>query len=628
MIQSSLLPLAVSSDWVPDAPPDLSQFDEIELDLETTGVDPFRGARPVGFAIGTPTFRQYLPIGHSSGNLDPALVKRWAREQLRNKRIRNLYTQFDVLMMRKWDIDLAAQGCTFHDVSHSAALLDDRRRVFTLDALAQSELGIGKLDLPVSKSDLAQTPAGIVAPYAMRDIELVRRLVDVYRPRLAAEDLGRVAGLEDRVLSVVCELTWNGVPLDQDLLSRWEYETRQLEDQLAKRIVKTCGFLVNPDAPTDMRKLFAWCHEPLVMKVREVKRGDPPARPTVCFDAQVMRDAGERHPAIALVYSLGKLRDLRNKYFVKYQHDLCPDGKLHPTFNQLKTDEGGTVSGRFSSARPNVQQVMSSDKHKRAYGPVWKLFGLPEDSYLVKKLFVPESGTWLHADQAQVEYRIAVHYANAQWMIDTYHAAPVKQFISWMGKEAFVSGPWTDYHAIVGERVKEHRPDLNRTDVKITNFLTIFGGKEKAMAKQGIANAGAFREDYFKAFPEMGALLEDAQRVAEQRGYVKTIDGRRSRFIKGERSHKALNAIVQGSAASDAKAALCAAYDERKTLGLTMRITNHDALCGDLNGPLAPVMEILNTQRFAWKVPVLWAASTGPSWGEQGTEVLEERRAA
>ena len=123
--------------WRPSAPPDLSAFDEIELDCETTGLDRFDD-RPVGLAIGTPKGTQYLPFAHRGGqNLDEAVVKRWAERELRGKRIRNLNTKFDLHQMASWGVDLRAQGNTYHDVAHSAALLDDHRKAFDLSTRAR-----------------------------------------------------------------------------------------------------------------------------------------------------------------------------------------------------------------------------------------------------------------------------------------------------------------------------------------------------------------------------------------------------------------------------------------------------------------------------------------------------------
>src|SRR5690606_34060437 len=82
--------------------------------------------------------------------------------------------------------------------------------------------------------------------------------------------------------------------------------------------------------------------------------------------------------------------------------------------------------------------------------------------------------------------------------------------------------------------------------------------------------------DYDAQFPEADALLKRAKRLAETRGYVKTLLGRRSRFPNGERTHKALNAVIQGTAADDHKLTLVRLYEERKRLAITMRLTVHD----------------------------------------------------
>src|SRR5689334_11828927 len=114
--------------WRPSTPPDLTGIDTIQLDGEFTGLRWFAGDRPVGWAVGFGDQRVYLPFGHQGGgNLDEETVKRWMRRELRGKRIENHTTAIDLHFARAWGVDLAEQGNTFHDVSHSAALLDDTR---------------------------------------------------------------------------------------------------------------------------------------------------------------------------------------------------------------------------------------------------------------------------------------------------------------------------------------------------------------------------------------------------------------------------------------------------------------------------------------------------------------------
>ena len=138
--------LVDNPDWSPPEPPSLDGIDRIELDCETNGLRWWDGDLPIGIGIGTPDgIYRYLPWGHAGGNLSEETVKRWAQRELRNKQIFNLNIKFDNHHLYRWGVDLEAQGCTISDVGHRAALLDDHRRHFDLEALSQDLLGKGKL---------------------------------------------------------------------------------------------------------------------------------------------------------------------------------------------------------------------------------------------------------------------------------------------------------------------------------------------------------------------------------------------------------------------------------------------------------------------------------------------------
>ena len=73
------------------------------------------------------------------------------------------------------------------------------------------------------------------------------------------------------------------------------------------------------------------------------------------------------------------------------------NGRLHALFHPLKGDDNGTVSGRFSSSLPNLQNIPARD-------PVWG----PK----LRALFLPEDGeVWVRHDWSQIEYRFLAHYA-------------------------------------------------------------------------------------------------------------------------------------------------------------------------------------------------------------------------
>lgn len=608
MRQAPLPYSAPVPDWTPPAPPDLSRFAVVEVDCETTGVSWVKGDRPVGIAVGTPAGRYYLPFRHAGGgNLDEEIVRRWAQRELRGKRIRNHSTRFDIHMLREWGVDLTEQDCTFHDVQHSAALLDDQRRRFSLEELAQAELGVGKIDVG-PKDFIADQPASVIAPYAERDVELVSRLADVYAPRLRAERLERVSALEDNIIPVVVEIERNGMPLDLDLLERLHNESGRVQEHIQWELYRRAGFIPNPDSPVDLTRLFQTYHEQLYVVCRKKQcrkaRAHPSPKKCICgqdlptapsFPDKIIRPAAKRHEVIQLAWRLGKLRDMRSKFYTKYRAEHV-NGVLYPKFNQLKSDDGGTVTGRFSG---DMQQVMGADKYQRSYG--WIEEYSPED-FRIKRLFIPAVGPWCNADMRQVEYRIFVHYARSDRLLAYYR-----------------NDPYTDFHEIVGSFVRPYRRDVTRTEIKTVNFLSLYGGGVGPLSSNldiTVEEAHILSDAYHQAFPEVRQLQRQAEDVAKARGYVKSFLGRRCRFPTDDRTYKALNSVIQPTAADANKLALVDIYRERKHLGLTLRMTTHDSVECDLTDPSLQkdYEDLLNQQRLPLSVPLYWDVKTGDRW--------------
>lgn len=578
--------------WRPSPPPDLSGVDVVDLDLEMDDLHRFR-ARPCGIAVGWAGQTRYLPFRHRGGGpqLDEAVVKRWALTELRGKRIRNLATKQDVHWMESWGVPLRAMGCTFHDVAHSEALLDDHNETFTLEALAQKRLGRGKVTgLP--KDGIADLPAQVVAPYAERDVELVRDLAAVYAPLLEAEGLGVVSALEDRVIPASVELERNGLPLDLERLERWNVESRALVERLSWELYREVGFLVNPDAPSDLKRLFTM----LRVEWGVTEKGAP------SFTAPVMQRAAADSPIIRRVYQLGKLIDLRSKSIVKYLKDQ-QDGVLYPSFHQLKFDRvGGTVSGRFSSSGPNAQNVTGADKYARDYA---FLDALTSEPFVIRRIFRPAPGRqWCCADKHQVELRAAACYAHSRTLLDAYAV-----------------DPYTDFHTVTHALIRAVRPATTRTECKTTSFTRLYGGGVGTIADRlGLSyeDGQALVDAYDQGFPDWRRLLKKVERVAQERGYVKTILGRRARFRPGDRYYSAANRVIQGTCADDMKLALVDMYERRHELGVTMRATVHDELDFDVDDDAHAqrVRAFLDQPRVALPVPLLWSAKTGASWDD------------
>jgi len=524
-------------------------------------------------------------VGHAGGNIDPDTVRRWAKKEFRGKRICNLNTGFDVHHMYKWDVDLEAQGCTVSDVGHTAGLLDDHRRHFSLESISQDYLGVGKLkDLDVKR--MAEYHAADVEPYAIQDVNLVDLLLEKMEPLIAERELGRVQQLEDELIFPTCEMERNGAPLDMGKLRRWASEAEQKILRLEWEINEEAGFKWEPKR-SGMQRMFnrLGLHNPYTTATG--KRS---------YNRAVLKQY--EHELVRKAQNVLDRISQFNKFLKGYLHRVGPDGVIRFSLHQLRGDKGGTVSGRYSSSELdtgygiNIQQVAKPSKQ------------IIKD-FIIRELFIPEPGSlWFHADARQIEYRLFAHFANVRRILDRY-----------------VEDPLTDFHNVVLEMVRPVVAAITRNQAKDLNFAKIYGaGLAKIAAMLGVdeTEAARFVNAYDRAFPEAKMLLQRASRTAKERGFVRTMLGRRAYFPGGEFLHAALNRVIQGTAADIMKLKIVELHRERKRTGFKMRLTMHDEVDGDVPDleSARMVTEILDRQSLDTRVPILWETGTGANWRE------------
>jgi DNA polymerase-1 len=479
-------------------------------------------------------------------------------------------------MFWNWGVDLEAQGCRLHDVQHAAALLDEHRRRFALNVLAEEFLGRGKFELPTDVK-ICEMSAGEVGPYAENDARLVSLLKEHLAPKVAAEDLGRVLELEDALIYATCEMERNGAPIDVAKLNLWRAKVRSEYQDAILAIYAAVKLRVNPNSGPDLARLF----QELGLQYDSTLHG----RPSFTSDFLETID----HPTVQLALRARKLGDINSKYLDKYAHQLGGGSILRYKLWQLRTDQYGTITGRYASSSINIQQVFSVERNE-----AW----LPD--YVVRELFLPAPGrVFVSADANQIEFRLFAHFSGSRRLIDAY-----------------CNDPTTDFHQVVAEIVS-----ISRKPAKNINFAKLFGGgldKIAEMLKRPAGEVAPLVARYEEEFPEAKTLMNRATRIAERRGYVKTLLGRRGRFPERERTYSALNKVIQGTAADIMKLKLLAVYRERKTLGLTLRYPVHDELAGDLEDPgrVGRLKELLDEPSLAVAVPIVWNVKTGKNWRE------------
>lgn len=580
----------------PDPLPTLTES-LIAVDTEHRGLG--RAATLAGIAVADSAREWYLPCGHALGRQhDPEVVRRWGEQELRDRHVVFRNAKDDLEVLRRFGLDLEALGVVPHEVQHAAALLDDRRRTFTLEALAQDRLGRGKRPLSFPPAEIWARPPAHSAAYAREDSRLTYDLWQGYQPDISREDLGRVLALEDSLLWATLSMERLGLRLDLEKLERWRGEVREALYARVLRLHRLTGLRVNADSGPDMEKLFRRLG---LADQWEYTAGTVESAPRPSFSEELLSRLAPRHPEVQLALEQRQLGSLLSKYLDKYAREQ-EGGTLYYQLHQLRADEGGTITGRYASSKVNIQQVRDPAKQVEV-APVTA-------RWIVRELFLPPAGEVLYdADASQIEYRLFAHYSSVPWPHST-------RLI-----EAYRQDPNLSFHKFVHETILKRC--MIYKHAKNFNFMKLYGGgrnKTALMLGRDPDDPEVERiiAEYDAAFPEAKRLLRFCWDLAERRRYVRTVLGRRRRFQEGDRFYSALNCVLQGGAADVMKLALKACYDERARLGYTQRVTVHDQTTGSLPDArlAAGVTALLNEQRLKFRVPILWEGKAGKNWRE------------
>ena len=305
-----------------------------------------------------------------------------------------------------------------------------------------------------------------------------------------------------------------------------------------------------------------------------------------------------------------KFNKARTTFIDKMILEHLVDGRIHGELHPLRSDNGGTVTGRFSCSRPNLQQVPAKDP---LIGP------------LIRSLFIPEEETyWGCFDYSQQEPRLTVHYSVLTQQDGAEEAAK-----DYKDENA-------DFHQIVADMA-----NIGRKEAKTINLGLSYGmGKDKLTRQLGISveEAELLFNQYHQRVPFIRGLRDSTARIGANRGYVKTILGRKCRFnlyepldrratpypfkeavecygteLKRAYTYKAMNRLIQGSAADMTKKAMLDLYEE----GILAHTQVHDELNISVQDKkeCEKIIEIMKNC-IELKVPNKVDAEVGESWGE------------
>ena len=586
------------TEWVPpESFPDLSQECEIAIDLETK--DPnlnhamgsgsiVKNGNIVGISVATQTWSGYFPIAHEGGgNMDKALVRKWLQEVLNNSADKIFHnSMYDICWLR-------SEGYTIKgriiDTMIGAAIVDENQLRYDLNSCSRRYLGQSKDEAALydaakswgvdAKAEMYKLPAMYVGSYAEKDAELTYKLWQELKKEIEHQDIHDVWKLETDLFPCLVDMRFLGVRVNQEQAAIEKKTLVEQEKKLLHEVKQKTNVEVQIWAARSISQVF----DKLKLPYDRTAKTQAPS-----FTKNFLMH--HPHPVVKIIAQAREINKAHTTFIdtiLKYTHK----GRIHAEINQLRGDSGGTVTGRFSYRNPNLQQIPARNKN---LGP------------RIRSLFIPEEKcTWGCFDYNQQEPRLVVHYAA--------------------------------FHTIVADMA-----DIPRVQAKTINLGLFYGmGKNKLQAELGVnkEKAEEIFTQYHTQVPFVKQLMHAVMKRAQDSGKIRTLLGRLCRFhlwepnqfgihkalpheqailehgpgIKRAFTYKALNKLIQGSAADMTKKAMLELYKA----GITPHIQVHDELdiSVESDKQAQQIVEIMESA-VGLEVPNKVDYESGKNWGD------------
>jgi DNA polymerase I-like protein with 3'-5' exonuclease and polymerase domains len=563
----------------PEEYPDLRKYDEIAIDLETRDPDlKSKGSgsiigngEVVGIAVAVPGRKFYFPIAHGSGpNMDRKKTLEWFKDVCESDAIKIFHNaMYDVCWIKAMGLKINGQ---IVDTMIAASLIDENRFRFDLNSLSWDYLGHGKNESALNeeaksrgldpKADMWQLPAMYVGSYAEKDAELTLELWQIFKKELLHQDVESIFELETDLFPCLVDMRFLGVRVDVEKAHMLKQQLTGEEEKLLHQIKKETGIDVQLMAARSVAKVF----DKLGLPYERTVKSQAPS-----FTKNFI--SNHEHPVVRMIAKARETNKAHTTFIdtiIKHEHK----GRIHADINQIRSDQGGTVTGRFSYSNPNLQQLPARNKD---LGP------------LIRSIFIPEKGhRWGSFDYSQQEPRLVVHYA-------ALHKFPSVNDVI----DNYENDTSTDFHQVVADMAK-----IPRSQAKVINLGLFYGmGKAKLQAELGVSKDKAVElfDQYHAKVPFVKQLMNSASNRAQERGQIRTLLGRLCRFhlwepnqfgmhkalphedalqehgpgIRRAFTYKSLNKLIQGSAADMTKKAMLDLYKN----GIVAHVQIHDELC-------------------------------------------------
>lgn len=566
--------------------------EKIVFDIESTGVDVWSDYI-VGHVISAvkADIHAYIPTKHDV--LDEQLDDNYVLEKLRpiyeNKSIGKIAhnAKYDIHMLANAGVEL--NGLIW-DTQVAMHVLNENER-FQGRSYQLKELVSYYLKIPSAtyselfgKKGFNEIPLDVALAYAAKDGEITYKLYEFQRHHL--ERIGLLEyyeKVENPIIYVSIEMERAGFYIDKQRAAALSKQLCEELTEIERQLRQHFGD-INFNSPAQLSKKF---YDEL-----KLDRFLPDAA-KLSTDVSTLKTLAKYHDGIGLLLKYREKTKLLNTYIEALPKHIRKDGKVHGEFNQ-----DGTVTGRFASRNPNLQN----------------------QDPIARQLFIaPPGHVILSADYSQQEPRWLAHFTGEQLLIDVYNE----------GKDLYTETA-ADLFGLSAEQCGK---GSKYRDMMKTGFLaTMYGTGPKTLAQQlGISEKEAreFLEQFARRYRKVSSWVNGNEEHAKKFGYVKMYLGRKRRLPEARSSDKwerframrqATNAIIQGSSAIHTKITLINVQELCRRKGWTLAFTVHDEIGlyvpENITYEDAKEFERVMRESVKLKVPIKADVEIGRRWSD------------
>jgi len=577
----------------------LMEQKSICFDTETTSIDATQ-AEIVGMSFAfQPHEAYYVPI--PAEEEEARRIVQQFKGVLENEKIEKVAQnlKYDALVLRWYGVEVKGP---YFDTMIAHYLLEPELR-HNMNYMAETYLKYQPVSIEklIGKKGKNQLTMRDVEPekvkdYAAEDADITLQLKEHLEPWLKDEGLEKLyKDIEEPMVRALVNMEYEGIRLDADFLNDYSKKLEQQIDEFEKKIHEEAGVKFNIASPKQVGEVL-FDKLGLPYRWRKTKSGQ------YSTNEEKLAELAKDYPIVDDILEYRGLTKLKSTYVDALPRMINPrTGRIHSSFNQALA-----ATGRLSSNNPNLQNI-----------PIRSEVGAK-----VREAFVPrdEDHLLLAADYSQVELRLIAEISGDEAMLEAFHS----------GK---------DIHSATAARVfevpYEEVSREQRYRAKTVNFSIVYGAGATNLSNQldiKRTEAKELIEQYFKRYPGLKSYMDKAVEEAREKGYVKTLMGRRrylrdidsrNGVIRSHAERNAINTPIQGTAADLIKMAMVnidRIFQEKKFKSkLILQV--HDELVFDAHkdelDTIKPIIEHeMKNAMPSLKVPLVVEMGEGENWRE------------